>query len=491
LKLFTIGDSISQGFMSLAAARTDLCYSTLIAQALGLKTGSRREHNADYFYPEWKENGLPVNLEKIMRALNKQYGVSINGFKWITVARRINEVLDKSEDYYERGEGKEDQPYFGCLDYFHNISVRGFDIADSWLVTPEICKKQIAMADKKSKNDGFLTGANSALLRTALKVLSPKLDKNFSQLDWLEHHSSTQGVDNLILWLGANNVLGTIFTLDIKQTPNNSTKRPYKYSHIKRKALCWNLWHPEDFEAEYKELLNRVDTIMEKNKSRHWNVFIGTIPLVTIAPLAKGMGSPIHVPDRGIYYEHYTYFPFNEYFVHRAGRQLTAQQAIHIDNCIIAYNQTINALISQKNQLHLNRSGRSPYHVVDICKALNNMAWKRNNGQPPYQFPDFFNHINPQVDTKYYHADSEGRFCEGGIFSLDGIHPTAIGQGIIAHEFMKVMQSAGISFSNSLNWKAIFESDELYNSPISLMPAIYDTAHLAQHIVDFIQLFRS
>jgi len=28
MKLFTIGDSVSQGFMSLAAARTDLSYST-------------------------------------------------------------------------------------------------------------------------------------------------------------------------------------------------------------------------------------------------------------------------------------------------------------------------------------------------------------------------------------------------------------------------------------------------------------------------------
>ncbi len=31
MKLFTIGDSISQGFMSAAAARTDQCYSTILA----------------------------------------------------------------------------------------------------------------------------------------------------------------------------------------------------------------------------------------------------------------------------------------------------------------------------------------------------------------------------------------------------------------------------------------------------------------------------
>ena len=36
-KLITIGDSISQGFMSGGAARTDLSYSTLIAQSLGIQ----------------------------------------------------------------------------------------------------------------------------------------------------------------------------------------------------------------------------------------------------------------------------------------------------------------------------------------------------------------------------------------------------------------------------------------------------------------------
>ncbi|MEH2111365.1 MAG: hypothetical protein V7K39_02220 [Nostoc sp.] len=39
MKLFTIDDSISQGFTSLAAARTDLCFSTLIAKQVGYILG--------------------------------------------------------------------------------------------------------------------------------------------------------------------------------------------------------------------------------------------------------------------------------------------------------------------------------------------------------------------------------------------------------------------------------------------------------------------
>ena len=39
MKLFTIGDSIPQGFMSGAAARTNLAYSTLVAGCMGLEDG--------------------------------------------------------------------------------------------------------------------------------------------------------------------------------------------------------------------------------------------------------------------------------------------------------------------------------------------------------------------------------------------------------------------------------------------------------------------
>ncbi len=47
VKLSTIGDSISQGFMSAGAVRTDLCYSTLLAECLGL------EIDRNYHYLKW------------------------------------------------------------------------------------------------------------------------------------------------------------------------------------------------------------------------------------------------------------------------------------------------------------------------------------------------------------------------------------------------------------------------------------------------------
>jgi hypothetical protein len=116
LKHFTIGDSVSQGFMSGAAARTDLSYSTLIAGSMGL--------GDEYRFPRWGADGLPLNLEKVCRALVENHGSNIWGPEWLT--------------------------------------------------------------------------------------------------------------ENLILWLGANNALGTILGLKIRYTPDDSDNRPHELTHEER-----------------------------------------------------------------------------------------------------------------------------------------------------------------------------------------------------------------------------------------------------------------
>ena len=113
--------------------------------------------------------------------------------------------------------------------------------------------------------------------------------------------------------------------------------------------------------------------------------------------------------------------------------------------------------------------------------------------------PDYFNFIYPMVNTKYYNADTDGRLKQGGLFTLDGVHPSAIGQGLIAWEFLKVMNAAGVTdiadtiinggFTDS-EWSSIFSTDLLYSKPISIMQELYGKQELAEHIVKFIQLFK-
>jgi len=485
--------------MSAAAARTDLTYSTLIARSMGLKPKS------EYRYPEWALDGLPLNLERILRRLAESYGYDIRGAEWLTVLHTLNRVIDEVEDYYERGPGAADRPYQdpapdgngGGVAYFHNVAISGFDVADSWLVTPAECEQAIANAPGGGES---LLPPNAAFYRTALKVLNPSLDPkydDYSQIRWLEEHAAdpNEGVENLVLWLGANNALGTIAGLRVNQTPNNPEQRPHLMTHEQRAAKQWTLWHPDDFKAEYTEFLDRIDRAMSRNANPDWKVFIGTVPPVTIAPLAKGVGPTYPITrknsagekETSVYYKYYVYFLFDEDLVHRNdGLYLGLNDAVHIDDCIRAYNSTIRELVDAKNAGYQQKH----YYIVDIFQMFQDIALKRNAGEVKYDFPKYFDSLYPKVDTRYYHADPDGRLRQGGLSSLDGVHPSAIGHGLLAYEFLKIMRDAGVVGDADLDWKVIFEGDRLYSEPIIIMQELYQHNWLAERFLMLIRTFR-
>jgi hypothetical protein len=492
MKLFTIGDSISQGFMSLAAARTDLSYSTIIAKKLGIP-------EKDYIFPNWVLGGHPINIENLLRALNIRFGSDLKGVEWLGALSTIARGFDQVEDFYERGDGRVDNPFDGDrVKFFHNIAVRGFNVVDSFDVTPNFCIERINESTKKFLNDGILALPSASFFRTGLKVLNPSLQKqfmNFTAMDWLKKHHHSEGVENLMLWLGANNALGTILSMRIKQTPNNESERPFQMSYDKREK--YNLWHPEDFKADYREMLNRVDAIMRDNRGKNpnWKVYLATIPLITIAPLAKGVGEKFHISKEykgetkdWVYFKYYTYVPLSLEIAEKHPVKLNLQQAMHIDDCILEYNKIIEELI---NDFNTKEPANQRYHLVDISDALIQLAFKRNGGQVKYNFPSFFDFLPHRPDTKYYHVTPDGDLEQGGLFSLDGVHPSAIGQGIIAYEFLKVLDKArGTNHADSLDWDGIFKSDSLYQKPISLMQEIYQHEDLIKLILECIKIFK-
>jgi hypothetical protein len=472
MKLFTIGDSISQGFMSGAAARTDLCFSTLIAKQLKIEK---------YQFPVWALDGMPFNIETLFRKLEKSYGSGINTLEWVLAfANTVPHYLNEVETYYETGDGAADKKYPKREDFFHNVSVRGFNVADSWLVTPAYCLTEI---NKTETKNGSFSSVDKSFLRTALKVLNPQLKpehNNKSQIEWLKFHAVNEGVENIIIWLGANNALGTILDLDINFTDGKGqeTKTPSD-------QLEFNLWHPADFIEDYKTLLHKIDDAIENGLNKNTKVFVVTVPLITIAPLIKGVGDIITVENGNLMYsKYYTYFPFEEEYAFKKGVNLGFNQVLHIENCIRKYNEDIVDLVMKQNLKSPNR-----YHIVDMCTVLNQLAFKRNGSFPKYKFPKYFDFKYPMPNTKYYHADVNGTLKQGGIFSLDGVHPSAIAHGIIAHEVLKVMQEAGVENTNpeTLDWDKIFETDTLYQNPIKIMHEIYDNAKLAEMIMSHVK----
>lgn len=497
MKLFTIGDSISQGVMSGAAARTDLSYSSVVARIL---YGS----NDAQAYPElhWPQGGIPFNMELLLRRLQQEWGSEISGTReWTQTLGFILAYIDEVEECYERGAGSllasiPQQP-------LHNVSVRGFDVAHSWLVHPGLAAA--AIEESKTGGDGIFSLPAQARLRVAHRVLSSGLNpgSNFTQLDWLQYHHRREGVENLFLWLGANNALGTVLDLKIRQTSadgNLFPAGPEQFDYTARERGGWNLWHPLDFGAEYRYLLKRVQAIMQDNPNgTDWHVFVATIPLVTICPLIKAVGNPeqrekILVTEWPVdrenpapasrgelrdgverycsYGPHYPYFLFAENF-DTSLPHLDIGQVLHIDNTIRAYNRTIQELVADANQA----CGCRRFWLVDIASCLSGLALKRNNYHPTYTLPEFFLRPENNVDTRYFDVSKNGERRAGGIFSLDGVHPTAIGQAILAREFLRVMRKAG-SFSGdpdtAINWSRVAASDSLFSQPPALTGELYD-----------------
>lgn len=466
--------------MSGAAARTDLAYSSLIARLWQVE---------DYRYPNWPKNGLPLNLEALLRHLVKHFGHRITGLEWIALLGKIDEVLNPAETYYERGEGTKPDP--SGTHFYHNTASAGFYVADAWQMNARMCKSALA---KQPLKDHFLGVPEASFFRTAYRVLNPSQDPQYDDvapLDWLDSLAEEQGVANTLVWLGSNNILGTM--LRFSMNPSQAVEG-MEFTAVPRSIRCgWDYWKPEHFEEDFSHLIARLENAMHRNKDPEGRVFIGTIPHVTIAPLVKGVGSKVRLDKRGWYYEYYTYFPFDAAFAKKSGIFLTMQRAIFLDDVIDIYNETLRRLVGQANARLRQRGLTEKFFLVDVSGALDEIAYRRNNGKPTYAFPHFFKQLDPPVNSLYYHANREGKIERGGLFSLDGVHPSPLLQGLIAHEFLLAMKAAGVTDAQTyphepLPWQQILATDRLYGEPIPLMSELYEHLRLAKVFVKWCHL---
>jgi len=480
LKLFTIGDSLSQGVMSFSAAKPEKAFNTLIANLMDIE---------DYSYLKWEEGKrLPLDVESIMRQLMKKHGNDLKYRHLVPMFLKILSEVDKTEDYFERGPGGIVEKVDTNREWFHNLAVSGMEVAEAFNVTSSFCKEVVRKSSKGE--DNFFQAPNQSFYRIARRVLNPQNKPDYDDytaLDWLGHHARTKGVENVILWLGANNALKTIVEMKVK--PSNF-KGSRDHWHMSKDEKACNLWHPDDFQADYEELMTRIKSAMKDNVCKDWKIFVATVPLLTICPLAKGMGEKRHVIEPGVnqekrkalYYQYYTYFPLALDRAKALDLILPFSDALFVDRTIQKYNQIIRSLVEKSNG-----EGDKRFYLVDTCRMLGDAAWKRNYGTPYYDFPDYVNYRYPPVNTKMYHADRQGNLKKGGLFSLDGVHPSAIGQGIIAREFLKVMtQEAKLTINKTLDWAKIYESDSLYCQPISLMEDIYEHEDLIFNLIKLI-----
>jgi len=216
-RLVVIGDSISHGFKSFAVAETMRSWPALVAGAAGMT----------FEYPEYPGPpecpGLPLNLEATVRYLQQTIpGSILNIAGDLAVGVKLRSLMDKVEDYWERGEGArlvEDAPR-GTRK--HNLAIWGWDIRDVLSRSVEKLQTTLAAAPGRTKDDAFQQIPSAAGERSALLTLSGgepgdtpvSLARRFGD----EGVDGRPGIETLVVALGANNILGTILNFHVAWT---------------------------------------------------------------------------------------------------------------------------------------------------------------------------------------------------------------------------------------------------------------------------------
>lgn len=458
-RLVAIGDSLTHGFQSGAIFNTKLSWPMLVAYELGC--------DASFRYPRYNAvGGLPLNIENVVRKLERRFGSKLNWWEIPLATFELRDLMDQIEDYWERGPGAAPPSNTGIM---HNLAVYGWDLRDVLSRTPKTLKDSII----KPKDDVFKQIVENANARAALRVYTG-LNEDDTVIDAAcklgnervgkadGSPSAEPGIETLVVFLGANNALGAVTSLKIKWSDDG-------YDDLNAKG-AFNVWRPSHFINELKKLVEKVKTI----QARH--VIFTTVPHVTVAPIARGIGVKVRPGSR--YYPYYTRPWIDETrFNSREDPNLTENQARAIDSAIDQYNDAI------AEAVRISRKEGRDWLLLDVAGLLDQLASRRYitdlQARPswwtPYELPPELSRLSPKPDSRFFRSGPDGR-TEGGLFSLDGVHPTTIGYGIIAQEFIRVMQQAGVRFFSGdgvtertgpirIDFERLLTLDSLMSSP--------------------------
>ena len=458
MRLAALGDSLTQGFMNGAISRTSLSYPAIVARTLGLRVPE------DFRIPRFPGSGLPINLEDFLRSAASRFGSDLSQSEWLLqFPKAFADFVDTVEDCYERGPGSRPASFGGT---YHNLAVWGFRVHDSYTITPKLAEKAIRREEGFIEDD-FLGLPTAPMYRTASRVLNPRQRsgrQDFTQIEAIKALiTEMEGLDVLILFLGNNDCLGTVLSLDIHDMADHSGAA--SGPPIER-AKRWNLTSAKQFDRDYQTLEKSLAGVLPDST----HVFVGTVPHVTIPPVTRGIGS-----FDGKYFDYYArFFMPAESFNPWLHLHLTRQDAIRIDERIDRFNKTIKKIVDKHDN----------WHLVDTCAALDTLAVRRNGfeSNPGQAIRSFYakqgitDHpllrLDPLPSILCLDTTEHGARIGGGLFSLDCVHPSTIGYGIIAEMFLSEMQNVGIPGADprKMDWQRIIRQDTLLQSP----PALWD-----------------
>jgi hypothetical protein len=421
-RLVTLGDSLTHGFQSFAIFNTDISYPAIIAARLGWYPSFR--------HPEYRRfGGLPLNLEFLVRELEGRFGVEVPWWEAAAAAFFLWHTVDQVREYWETGAGSQVPQVGGIM---HNLAVAGYDVRDLMARTADTERARMA-----ARPGGFhLVAADAGPLmgRYVLESARDRAGVALTPVQAAKALADDGGIETLIVFIGANNALGAMTELKVVWSEDG-------YADLDRKGT-YTVWRPSHFRSEMQALMEEIGTV----KAQH--VIWATVPHVTIVPLAHGLGPKMAPGSR--YFPYYTRpWIAQDKFDAKVDPWISGNEARAIDSAIDMYNDAIaDGVAAARN------TGKMDWRLLDLCGLMDRLASRRYvldvAARPwwwtPYPLPPALAALDPTPDSLFFAAGQEGRTA-GGLFSLDGVHPTTIAYGLIAQEFMNVMAGAGVQFA--------------------------------------------
>ena len=448
-RLVAVGDSLTQGLTSGAVSRTDVSWPAILARCLDVPFQAPA-----YGGPL---GGLPFNIEGLLRKLQERFGDRLNAIEAIALPFTLQQLADQNEDYWERGDGS--KPPRADLRY-DNLGIYGWDVRDSLSYTGSRATTRIASNPAHDDLLGAVPSNDNDI--AAWSVLAP-FGGGATQIGAAAWHGTNGGIDTLVVVLGGNNALRSVVDKKVLWTGDG-------FADLDRKG-SYNVWRPTHFAAEFTELVRAVGAISTRR------VVFATVPHVTITPIAKGVNP--QAPGQK-WRPGSRYFPFyTDPWIDEAGfdpakhRHLTHQQARAVDSAIDQYNDTIAEAVR-----HARSQGRD-WFLFDLCGVLDGLAYRRfvtdaasaeRNAWRAQRLPAELT----ELDTRFFRSDRTGRL-QGGLFGLDGVHPTTSGYGILAEELVAVLRTAGVA-AKHVDFGALLREDTLNQDPPALMATAFDLA---------------
>jgi hypothetical protein len=452
-RLVAIGDSLTHGFQSGAIYNTDLSYPALIARALGIYD--------DFRFPRYPGfGGVPFNIEFLVRDLERSFGATLSALELPFALFHARNYLSKAEEHWDGGAGSTVPSERGPIN--HNLGIYGWDLRDALERTADTADEGHTIPDGHHVVP-LIKNAEHISAGRAIGSARRGDGTAMTPFEAARTLSEEGGIETLIVFLGANNALGSVIGLQVHWSGDG-------YDELKKKG-SYNVWHPAHFASEWEQVADRVEEV----GARH--TIFGTVPHVTIAPIARGVKGKVAPGSR--YFTYYTRPWIDEDdFDPADDEHLTADEARAIDSVIDDYNETIVASVRAAREKGLD------WRVLDVAGILDRLAKRRYIEDPSVRLPEWWSQfplppevgaLEPEPDTHFFSSGPANRRNAGGLIALDGIHPTTVAYGVLAEEFIRVMQEAGVKFLRNdgstregkvrMDWPWLIGVDSLISQP--------------------------